>query len=108
MEKTIVAISTASGNGGIGIIRLSGKDTFKIIDRIFIPKNKKKEIKGYNIKYGNIVNPKNNETIDNEQIENNTQNNSQSNNQTETNESKETEEVVTYSTKDTKAIFFIY
>ena len=64
MEKTIVAISTASGNGGIGIIRLSGKDTFKIIDRIFIPKNKKKEIKGYNIKYGNIVNPKNNETID--------------------------------------------
>lgn len=64
MEKTIVAISTASGNGGIGIIRLSGKNTFKIIDRIFIPKNKKKEIKGYNIKYGNIVNPKNNETID--------------------------------------------
>ena len=64
MEKTIVAISTASGNGGIGIIRVSGKDTFKIIDRIFIPKNKKKEIKGYNIKYGNIVNPKNNETID--------------------------------------------
>ena len=64
MEKTIVAISTASGNGGIGIIRLSGKDTFKIIDRIFIPKNKKKEIKGYNIKYGNIVNPKNNEIID--------------------------------------------
>ena len=55
MEKTIVAISTASGNGGIGIIRLSGKNTFKIIDRIFIPKNKKKEIKGYNIKYGNIV-----------------------------------------------------
>ena len=64
MEKTIVAISTASGNGGIGIIRLSGKNTFKIIDRIFIPKNKNKEIKGYNIKYGNIVNPKNNETID--------------------------------------------
>lgn len=64
MEKTIVAISTASGNGGIGIIRLSGKDTFKIIDKIFKPKNKDKEIKGYHIKYGNIVNPKNNEIID--------------------------------------------
>ena len=64
MEKTIVAISTASGNGGIGIIRLSGKQTFEIIDKIFIPKNKSKDIKGYTMKYGNIVNPKNNEIID--------------------------------------------
>lgn len=64
MEKTIVAISTASGNGGIGIIRLSGGQTFEIIDKIFIPKNKSKDIKGYTMKYGNIVNPKNNEIID--------------------------------------------
>lgn len=64
MEKTIVAISTASGNGGIGIIRLSGRQTFDIIDKIFIPKNKSKEIKGYTIKYGNIINPDNNEIID--------------------------------------------
>ena len=64
MEKTIVAISTASGNGGIGIIRLSGRQSFDIIDKIFIPKNKSKEIKGYTIKYGNIINPDNNEIID--------------------------------------------
>ena len=64
MEKTIVAISTASGNGGIGIIRLSGKQSFEIINKIFIPKNKNKEIKGYNIKYGNIVNLENDEIID--------------------------------------------
>ena len=64
MEKTIVAISTASGNGGIGIIRLSGRQTFDIIDKIFIPKNKSKDIKGYTMKYGNIVNPENNEIID--------------------------------------------
>lgn len=64
MEKTIAAISTASGNGGIGIIRLSGRQTFDIIDKIFIPKNKSKDIKGYTMKYGNIVNPKNNEIID--------------------------------------------
>ena len=64
MEKTIVAISTASGNGGIGIIRLSGKQSFEIINKIFVPKNKNKEIKGYNIKYGNVVNPENNEIID--------------------------------------------
>lgn len=64
MEKVIAAISTASGNGGIGIIRLSGKDTFNIIEKIFKPKNKSNKIKGYSIKYGNIVNPKNNEVID--------------------------------------------
>ena len=64
MEKTIVAISTASWNVGIGIIRLSGRQSFEIIDKIFIPKNKSKNIKGYTMKYGNIVNPKNNEIID--------------------------------------------
>jgi len=51
--STIVAISTAPGIGGIGIIRISGKDTFKIIDKIF--KTKDKDIKGYTIKYGKIV-----------------------------------------------------
>ncbi len=64
MENTIAAISTAAGNGGIGIVRLSGKNTFNIINKIFIPKNKENKIKGYNIKYGNIINPKNNELID--------------------------------------------
>ena len=52
MDKTIAAISTATGNGGIGIIRLSGKDTFDIINKIFKPKNNSKEIKGYSMKYG--------------------------------------------------------
>ena len=33
--STIVAISTAPGNAGIGIIRLSGEDCFKILDKIF-------------------------------------------------------------------------
>ena len=64
MEKTIVAISTASGNGGIGIIRLSGKDTFEIIDKIFRPKNKSKGIEGYHIKYGNIIDSKKDEIVD--------------------------------------------
>ena len=51
---TIVAISTAVGSGGIGIVRLSGKNSFEIIEKIFKPKNKG-EIKGYSIKYGNII-----------------------------------------------------
>lgn len=62
--STIAAISTASGVGGIGIIRLSGEETFNIIEKIFVPKNKSKEIKGYTFKYGNIINPKTNEILD--------------------------------------------
>lgn len=61
--STIAAISTAPGNAGIGIIRLSGDDCFKILQKIFKPKNKG-EIKGYTIKYGNIVKSENNEIID--------------------------------------------
>ena len=34
--STIASISTAPGIGGIGIIRMSGDDTFKILDKIFI------------------------------------------------------------------------
>ena len=52
--STIVAISTPPGNGGIGIVRMSGKEAFNIIEKIFVPKNKS-EIKGYSIKYGNII-----------------------------------------------------
>lgn len=55
--STIAAISTAPAIGGIGIIRISGKDCFKILDKIFIQKNKQEieEIKGSSIKYGHIV-----------------------------------------------------
>ncbi len=64
--STIVAISTAFGTGGIGIIRMSGKETFNILNKIFVPKNKQNisEIKGYTIKYGNIIDNENNKIID--------------------------------------------
>ena len=54
MENPICAISTASGNAGIGIVRISGEGTFDIIGKIFRPINNNNEIKGYRIKYGNI------------------------------------------------------
>lgn len=65
MENTIAAISTATGNGGIGIVRMSGKKSFEILNKIFVPFNEKNiEIKGYTIKYGYIINPENNNKID--------------------------------------------
>ena len=44
---------------------MSGKNCFKILDKIFVQKNKKdiEEIQGYTIKYGHIKN-KNNEIVD--------------------------------------------
>lgn len=52
--STIAAISTAPGIGGIGIIRMSGKECFDILDKIFEPVNNTDK-KGYTIKYGKIV-----------------------------------------------------
>jgi len=60
--STIVAISTAPGNAGIGIVRLSGKKSIEIVKKIFKPANTGK-FKGYTIKYGNIIDSKN-EVID--------------------------------------------
>ena len=63
--STIAAISTATGNGGIGIIRMSGKKSFEILNKFFIPVNKEKEVvKGYTMKFGYIVNPETQEKID--------------------------------------------
>ena len=64
--STIAAISTAPGIGGIGIVRMSGEDCFKILDKIFKAKNPQEieDIKGYTIKYGNIIDPETNKTID--------------------------------------------
>lgn len=44
------------GIGGIGIIRMSGKECFMVLDRIFTPKKPQshEEIKGYSMKYGVI------------------------------------------------------
>ena len=58
--STIVSISTAPGIGGIGIIRMSGDESFNILSKIFKPKNNQKieDIKGYTIKYGEIVDNK--------------------------------------------------
>lgn len=66
--ETIAAISTATGNGGIGIIRMSGENCFNVLEKIFrTSKNNKiniEKIKGYTIQYGYIIDNKTNEIID--------------------------------------------
>ena len=52
--KTIAAISTPMGHGGIGIVRISGENALAIIEKIFEPKNKG-VFKPYTFKLGNIL-----------------------------------------------------
>ena len=63
-QKTIVAISTAMSNSGIGIVRMSGPEAFEIADQIYRGKNNKKlsSQKSHTIHYGYIV--ENGETVD--------------------------------------------
>ena len=53
MEDTIAAISTAIGVGAISIIRVSGKDSIDIVDKIF--DRNIKDFKTNTINYGHIV-----------------------------------------------------
>ena len=64
--ETIAAISTATGSGGIGIIRMSGEKCFEILKKIFVTPQELdwNNIKGYTIKYGYIVNAETKEKID--------------------------------------------
>lgn len=68
LSDTIAAVATGMNQGGISIIRVSGKNAIKITDSIFIPKKKGKEIRNldsYTAAYGNIIdNQIRNEIID--------------------------------------------
>ncbi len=66
LGDTIAAISTPLGEGGIGIVRLSGKDAIQIADRLFrSPKGKTlSNIPSHRIIYGFIKDPSIGETVD--------------------------------------------
>ena len=56
-NTTIAAISTAQGEGGIGVIRVSGNGAIEIADRVFRNINNKKlaDMKGYTAAFGSVV-----------------------------------------------------
>ncbi|MEK6727437.1 MAG: tRNA uridine-5-carboxymethylaminomethyl(34) synthesis GTPase MnmE [Candidatus Omnitrophota bacterium] len=57
ITDTIAAIATPIGEGGIGIVRLSGKDALRIADKVFTCKEGKKpsDFKTYTTHYGWIT-----------------------------------------------------
>ena len=61
LNDTIAAIATGMNQGGIGVIRVSGEKAISIVDFIFVPKKKGKEVSNlstYTAAYGNIVEDK--------------------------------------------------
>ena len=60
IDDTIVAISTAAGQGGIGIVRLSGNQSLVIADQMFQSHNGRKpsEFKSFTVHYGWIMKEK--------------------------------------------------
>ena len=63
---TIAAISSAVGEAGIGIVRMSGKNSLHILEKLFIKKNKEEQLAMENRKltYGHIVNPMDGSIVD--------------------------------------------
>jgi tRNA modification GTPase len=65
-DDTIAAVSTPPGEGGIGIVRLSGKEAISIADRIFVsPAGKLPSgARSHSVIYGFIKDPDTSEKID--------------------------------------------
>ncbi len=65
-EDTIAAIATPPGEGGIGIVRLSGPQAIAVSDRLFISAKGRKpsSFKNFTAYYGWVKNPQDSATID--------------------------------------------
>lgn len=59
--STIAAIATPPGNGGVGIIRISGPDSLSILRKIFLPSmyslRQSKNFESHMMYHGRIINP---------------------------------------------------
>ena len=62
-ESTIAAVSTAPGEGGVAVIRVSGKDAHAMLRKIFVPAGRS----GFSerrLSFGKIIDPGTEETVD--------------------------------------------
>ena len=58
ITDTIAAISTSAGNSGIGVIRVSGEDAIKIVDKVFKSGKEGKrlcDVNSHTVNYGHII-----------------------------------------------------
>lgn len=54
---TIAALSSAPGRAAVSLIRISGPQTFLILEKVFRPSKKSKFVKAFSVTYGEIIDP---------------------------------------------------
>jgi tRNA modification GTPase len=64
LEDTIIAVSTAPGYGGLGVVRLSGNEALAIAKNIFKPKRGSKKISPFRPRLGYIFDKESKETFE--------------------------------------------
>ncbi len=64
LDDTIAAISTPIGEGGIGIVRMSGPAAVTILRRLFVPGSPLPTFQPRTLHYGHIVEPATGEVVD--------------------------------------------
>ena len=61
-EDTIAAVATAAGEGGIGIVRISGDEALEILNKVFVPVSE--NIKNRFLSYGHVKDPSTGKVVD--------------------------------------------
>lgn len=64
LDDTIAAISTPIGEGGIGIVKMSGPEALPILQKIFVPSKGTGQLVSHHLHHGHIVEPDTEETVD--------------------------------------------
>ena len=64
MEDTIAAIATPFGEGGIGIIRISGERALPVLEEIFEAASDKSDAENRMLRYGRIIDRKKDHVVD--------------------------------------------
>lgn len=64
LDDTIAAIATAPGEGGLCVVRISGRASLEVADRVFRGKMRPSRCPTHTIHYGRIVEPGSGESVD--------------------------------------------
>jgi tRNA modification GTPase len=64
LSKTVCAIATPPGSGGLGIVRLSGPEAIPIAERLFRGKVRLSDQAGFTVHHGFVVDPKTGSEVD--------------------------------------------
>lgn len=64
LTDTIGAISTALGEGGIAVIRISGPDSIPAVNRLFRSKTELAKADSHTVHYGYVIDPATNERVE--------------------------------------------